>query len=195
MSKTIGNNHHGSGERKFITRSRSPTNCKQENHQPKLMWMNMYASATYRENSGTDSLHIVMVEPCFVYLQLINKAFSNTEYIASYYWIIGNYGLERKWKEVVVAQFKILTRHLPGGTEENFENLQSRYRHGRVAIKWKSFVVLFKTYRLYFRGRRISRARDQRESKWKTEQSAQVKVTLRLTVSQFVLVSSSVWGS
>jgi hypothetical protein len=53
------------------------------------------------------------------------------------------------------------------------------------------------TYRLHFRGRRISRARNQREIKWKTEQSAQVKVTLRLTVSQsvnqFVLASSSVW--
>jgi hypothetical protein len=55
------------------------------------------------------------------------------------------------------------------------------------------------TYRLRFRGRRISRARNQRESKWKTKQSAQVKITLRLTVSQSVnrsvLVSSSIWCS
>jgi hypothetical protein len=38
-------------------------------------------------------------------------------------------------------------------------------------------------YRLHFRIRRISRAKNQRQSKWKIKQSAQVKVTLRLTVS------------
>jgi hypothetical protein len=29
-----------------------------------------------------------------------------------------NKELERMWKEAVVAQFKVLTRHLPGRTEE-----------------------------------------------------------------------------
>jgi hypothetical protein len=29
-----------------------------------------------------------------------------------------NNELERKLKEAVVAQFQVLTRHLPGGTEE-----------------------------------------------------------------------------
>jgi hypothetical protein len=52
----------------------------------------------------------------------------------------------------------------------------------------------FGAYRLHFQGPRISRGRNQRESKWKAEQSAQVKVTLRLTVNQFVLVSNSIWG-
>jgi hypothetical protein len=30
-----------------------------------------------------------------------------------------NYKLEWMWKEAVLAQFKVLLRHLPGGTEEN----------------------------------------------------------------------------
>jgi hypothetical protein len=28
---------------------------------------------------------------------------------------------ERMWKKAVVAQFKVLSRHYPGGTEENQE--------------------------------------------------------------------------
>jgi hypothetical protein len=31
--------------------------------------------------------------------------------------------LERMWKEVVVAQFKVLSRLIPGRTDENYENL------------------------------------------------------------------------
>jgi hypothetical protein len=30
-----------------------------------------------------------------------------------------NNELERMWKEAIVAKFKVLSRHLPGGTEEN----------------------------------------------------------------------------
>jgi hypothetical protein len=30
--------------------------------------------------------------------------------------------LERIWKDAAVAEFEILSRHLPGGTEENHEN-------------------------------------------------------------------------
>jgi hypothetical protein len=33
--------------------------------------------------------------------------------------------LERMWKEAVVALFKVLSRHLPGGSEENHEKPQS----------------------------------------------------------------------
>jgi hypothetical protein len=33
-----------------------------------------------------------------------------------------NCELERIWKEAVVASFKVQSRHLPGGTEENHEN-------------------------------------------------------------------------
>jgi hypothetical protein len=33
--------------------------------------------------------------------------------------------LERIWKEVVIAQFKVLNQHLPGGIEENHEKSQS----------------------------------------------------------------------
>jgi hypothetical protein len=30
--------------------------------------------------------------------------------------------LERTWKEAVVAYFKVLSRHLPGGTEKTHKN-------------------------------------------------------------------------
>jgi hypothetical protein len=39
--------------------------------------------------------------------------------------MIVNNELERMRKEVVMAEFKVLSRHLPGGTEENHEKLQS----------------------------------------------------------------------
>jgi hypothetical protein len=34
--------------------------------------------------------------------------------------------LERMWKEAVVAEFKVLPRHLPGETEENCEKISVR---------------------------------------------------------------------
>jgi hypothetical protein len=34
-------------------------------------------------------------------------------------------GLESIWKEAIVAYFKVLSRHVPGGTEKNHEALQS----------------------------------------------------------------------
>jgi hypothetical protein len=33
--------------------------------------------------------------------------------------------LERMWKEAVMAYFKVLSRHFPGGTEENHEKPRS----------------------------------------------------------------------
>jgi hypothetical protein len=33
--------------------------------------------------------------------------------------------LEGIWTEVVVAEFKVLSRHLPGGTDEKHEKRQS----------------------------------------------------------------------
>jgi hypothetical protein len=38
-----------------------------------------------------------------------------------------NNELEMMWKEVVMTKFKVhlLSRHFPGGTEENNENIQS----------------------------------------------------------------------
>jgi hypothetical protein len=41
-----------------------------------------------------------------------------------------NNELERVWKEVVVAKFKILFQHLPGGTEENHEKLKDSWSPG-----------------------------------------------------------------
>jgi hypothetical protein len=35
-----------------------------------------------------------------------------------------NNELERTWKETVVARFKILTHHLPGGTKETHRKPQ-----------------------------------------------------------------------
>jgi len=32
--------------------------------------------------------------------------------------------LERMWKDAVVAYFRALSLHLPGGTEENFEETE-----------------------------------------------------------------------
>jgi hypothetical protein len=40
-------------------------------------------------------------------------------------WLMNN-KLESLWKEMVVTQFKVLSRHLFGGTEVNHENHQSR---------------------------------------------------------------------
>jgi hypothetical protein len=37
-----------------------------------------------------------------------------------------NNKLERTWKEAVIAQFKVLTQHLPGETEENHKTLDSQ---------------------------------------------------------------------
>jgi hypothetical protein len=36
------------------------------------------------------------------------------------------YEPERMWQEVVLAQFKVLSYHLPGGAEENNEKSQLR---------------------------------------------------------------------
>jgi hypothetical protein len=33
--------------------------------------------------------------------------------------------IERMWKEAVVACFKVISQYLPGGTEENHENIHS----------------------------------------------------------------------
>jgi hypothetical protein len=40
--------------------------------------------------------------------------------------MIKNNELQRMQKEVIVAYFKVLSRHLPGGTEENRRKHQSR---------------------------------------------------------------------
>jgi hypothetical protein len=39
--------------------------------------------------------------------------------------------LERIWKEAAVAWFKVLYRHLPGGTRENYEKYQDSLSPGR----------------------------------------------------------------
>jgi hypothetical protein len=36
-----------------------------------------------------------------------------------------NNGLESIWKEVAVARFKVISQHLPGGTNEKNEKPQS----------------------------------------------------------------------
>jgi hypothetical protein len=42
-----------------------------------------------------------------------------------------NKELERKWKEAVVAQLTVLSRHLSGGTEENHEKPHNSRSPGR----------------------------------------------------------------
>jgi hypothetical protein len=36
-----------------------------------------------------------------------------------------NYELEKMWGEAVVAQYKVILQHLPGGTEENHETYKT----------------------------------------------------------------------
>jgi hypothetical protein len=40
--------------------------------------------------------------------------------------MIVNNERERMWKQAIVAQFKILSRKLPGRTEDNYETLANR---------------------------------------------------------------------
>jgi hypothetical protein len=42
-----------------------------------------------------------------------------------------NNELERMWKEVVIAEFKVLLWHLPGGAEQNPEKPQNDWSLGR----------------------------------------------------------------
>jgi hypothetical protein len=39
-----------------------------------------------------------------------------------------NYELEKIWKESVIVYIKVLSRHLPGGIEENYKNLSKDSR-------------------------------------------------------------------
>jgi hypothetical protein len=38
-----------------------------------------------------------------------------------------NNELERIWKEVVMVEFKVLSQHVPGGTEEDHEKPQDSW--------------------------------------------------------------------
>jgi hypothetical protein len=53
---------------------------------------------------------------------LFNDTVSSSDYIASNDRVITNNEQERIWKEAVVTYCKVLSRHLPGGTEENHES-------------------------------------------------------------------------
>jgi hypothetical protein len=57
----------------------------------------------------------------YVFSSLFNDAFSSSAYIASTERISE---LERIWKKAVVAQLKVLSRNLRGGTEGNHEKYQ-----------------------------------------------------------------------
>jgi hypothetical protein len=72
----------------------------------------------------TSSLSIVF---SLIY-SLFNDAFSSSDYTASNETMIVNKELERIWNEAIVAYFKVLSRHLPGGTEENHGNLSQDSR-------------------------------------------------------------------
>jgi hypothetical protein len=61
---------------------------------------------------------------------LFNDALSRSDSIASNVRMTGN-ELERIWKEVITAYFKVVSRHLPGGTDENHENSQGSLSPGR----------------------------------------------------------------
>jgi hypothetical protein len=54
----------------------------------------------------------------FIY-SLFNNTFGSSDCIASNGRMIVNNELESMRKEVVVAKFKVLSQHLPGGAEEN----------------------------------------------------------------------------
>jgi hypothetical protein len=59
---------------------------------------------------------------------------NNADYIRSNHYIVVNNELERMWKEAAMAYLKILTRHLPGLTEELHENYQSE-----LPVSWPRF--------------------------------------------------------
>jgi hypothetical protein len=44
-----------------------------------------------------------------------------------------NHTLERIWEEAIVAEFQVLSRHLPGLTEEN------QKKTNRIAVSWPRF--------------------------------------------------------
>jgi hypothetical protein len=58
----------------------------------------------------------------YVLCSLFNDAFSSSAYISSNERMISE--LERIWKKAVVAQLKVLSRNLRGGTEGNHEKYQ-----------------------------------------------------------------------
>jgi hypothetical protein len=60
---------------------------------------------------------------CLLIYGLFNDNVSSTAYIVAMIWIwwLMNDELKRIWKEEVVVLFKVISRHLPGGTENNHE--------------------------------------------------------------------------
>jgi hypothetical protein len=57
---------------------------------------------------------------------LLHDAVSNLDSIASNDWKIVNNELLKMWTEEVMICFKVHSHHLPGGIEENHENLLVR---------------------------------------------------------------------
>jgi hypothetical protein len=48
--------------------------------------------------------------------------------------------LERIWKEAFMVDFKVLSRHLPGGIEENHETPQSGYPVSDARFESRIFI-------------------------------------------------------
>jgi hypothetical protein len=61
----------------------------------------------------------------FIYFSLFNNDVSNLNCIALNDWITANNESKRMWKEAVMASFKVLSWHLPGGAEKKHENSDS----------------------------------------------------------------------
>jgi hypothetical protein len=57
------------------------------------------------------------------FYSLFSCVFSVSGYVVSNKRMIVNNELERMWKEAVMASFKVLSKHLPGGPEEKHEHL------------------------------------------------------------------------
>jgi hypothetical protein len=55
------------------------------------------------------------------------KLLVTQDYVASNDWMMVNNELERISEEAVVISFKVLSRHLPGSTEEYHEKSHSSY--------------------------------------------------------------------
>jgi len=56
---------------------------------------------------------------------LFNDAVSKFRHTVSKDQMAANKEMERRWKQVVVAYFKVLSSHLTRGTEENQKNFMS----------------------------------------------------------------------
>jgi hypothetical protein len=63
----------------------------------------------------------ILIEMIFIICCFGGHCFSSSGYIASNERTINEYELQRMWKLEALNQFKVQSRHLPAGTQENHE--------------------------------------------------------------------------